>query len=193
MGLRNIALTLGILFLPAGVFAAPYIVAGAPEVSYNLLYDGVSFSSPDIRGTAALFDTATGTTVFLSDLGTPASPNGSLLAFVSLAEIVFVGFDFPSATFGPGLLTATVPGIGTPLTAISDPAVAFFVGVVPYNFAFARSTDLGGGISIQTWVLTGVGVAEVPEPGTASLAAFTVACLGVGLARRRSLVRAART
>lgn len=188
MDLLRSAALLGcaMLLLPATSSAALLVATGAPEVSFNLFSDGATFSNPDVRGTALLTDLSTGESALLTDANNPSSPNTALLGFAT-GELLFVAFNFAGTTIDPSLTIATIPGIGTPLTATTNSVLASLVGENDYRFRLNRITDIGGGVAVVTFVLFEAG--EIPEPGSMQLmgtAALGIAAFGLIKRRRRA-------
>jgi hypothetical protein len=159
-----------------------------PNVTLSFLTDGTTIGSVDVRGTALLSD-ALFNGAYLSDLGSPSSPNQSLFALnLGFSESLFVSFSEASLALSPDLLSASLTGTAVQLSpTVTDPVLLQMLaggGVGQYGFSFTTLQDIGGGFSIASYDLIGVVTSDqVPEPSSVALTGIGLGFAAVG--RRR--------
>jgi len=163
------------------VFPAPNVVLGFANTS------GVT-TGTNLTGTAIIADATASHFAYLSDLGAPPNQNTVLFGLnLTGTESVGVLFDPGTLTISNGGLNASLLGLVSPLTPVTDPVLELLLsgsGIDQFDFSLIGSFTQFG-ITVSTYSLVGVEVAgaptSVPEPSPFPL---VLAGLTVGLALR---------
>lgn len=185
--LRTAALVCGLSILPAVATAAPTLV-GATPITAQVLASlnplsilGIDVRANDVYG---VFDPGFLGFAALTD-GGAAAPNSLVAAlnFPSLTEAVSLFFDPSTAVFGAGTLTLTVTG--TPVTAITDPALASLVTTFALTFQFVNVVPAGNDL-LLTYAYNGTAPSDVPEPASFGIMAVVLVAGSVVTKWRRA-------
>lgn len=165
-------------------------VSAPPEVTLNLFASSGGFSNVDVRGTTTLVDSLVNGAI-LTDFGSPGSPNLTLVASNSgFSEALAILFDSNSLLVTPDFQLAGLTGYAQLISpSVTDPVLLALItaGSGQYGFQFASQQDLGGGVTLLTYNLVNVQLADqtpVPEPSTYALAALGLGAIAIRMKRR---------
>lgn len=178
--------------------AAPIFNIESGTLTVSRLFNtatSVEFGTRDVRGLVALGVSDPGAlgSVTVADNTGGVDPNFGAIPFgitslnganAGFVELIVLAFDLSNATITP--TNFVTQAVGSPNTAVSDPALLRMLGTTTWSFNLSALTPIDATTTIAQYTLVDVSSSQVPEPSTAGLVLIGGAAAFAFAKRRKS-------